>query len=386
MLTKMELWHFKCFENVVLNCAPLNLLCGLNGTGKSSIIQSFLLLRQSVESRALANGRLDLVGERIDLGTGTDVIHDGDVVPFVRFHLHASERDTEWELEFEHATPQVAVSVDHDGLFATLSGVHITDFLPDGWDEVQPFAGRLVYVSADRIGPRIAHRQSMSRASTGDFGSTGEYALNYLHMRQRDSWPSTDPRCVNGRNQLLIDVVDLWSQEISPGAHLDMHSVAAAGLIIPGFSFDQPGDVPTRPYRATNVGFGLSYTLPVILAFLSEPGTLCLIENPEAHLHPRGQTKLGELAARAASAGVQIFVETHSDHFMDGVRIAVRDGLITPDDVTFNYFQREGNTATVTSPTINEDGRLSDWPEGFFDQADENLARLLAPKGLSPNA
>ena len=161
-----------------------------------------------------------------------------------------------------------------------------------------------------------------------------------------------------------------------------MQNVEAAGLIIPGFSFDQPGDVPTRPYRATNVGFGLSYTLPVILAFLSEPGTLCLIENPEAHLHPRGQTKLGELAARAASAGVQIFVETHSDHFMDGVRIAVRDGLIKPDDVTFNYFQREGNTATVTCPEINEDGRLSEWPEGFFDQADENLDRLLAPKAL----
>ena len=380
MLTRMELWHFKCFQNVVLDCAPLNLLCGLNGTGKSSIIQSLLLLRQSVESRALAQGRLDLVGERADLGTGTDVIHDGDVVPFVQFRLSASDRDTEWELEFEHATPQVAVSVDHDGLFATLPGDHILDFLPDGWDKSQPFAGRLVYVSADRIGPRTSHRQSTSRASTGDFGSTGEYALNYLHTRQRDSWSGTDPRCVNGRDQLLIDVVDLWSQEISPGAHLDMQNVAAAGLIIPGFSFEQPGDVPTRPYRATNVGFGLSYTLPVILAFLSEPGTLCLIENPEAHLHPRGQTKLGELAARAASAGVQIFVETHSDHFMDGVRIAVRDGLITPEDVTFNYFQREGNTATVTSPTINEDGRLSDWPEGFFDQNALNLARLLAPK------
>ena len=380
MLTRIELWHFKCFENLVLDCAPLNLLCGLNGTGKSSAIQSLLLLRQSVESRSLSQGRLDLVGERIDLGTGTDVIHDGDVVPFVRFHLHSSDVDAEWELEFEHSTPQTGVSADHDGLFATVGGLHLLDFLPDGWDDIQPFAGRLVYVSADRIGPRSAHPQSSSRAFDGDFGSTGDYALNYLHSRQRDSWAGTDPRCVNGRNQLLIDVVDLWSQEISPGAHLDMQSVEAAGLIIPGFSFDQPGDVPTRPYRATNVGFGLSYTLPVILAFLSEPGTLCLIENPEAHLHPRGQTKLGELAARAASAGVQIFVETHSDHFMDGVRIAVRDGLIKPDDVTFNYFQREGNTATVTCPEINEDGRLSDWPEGFFDQNALNLAQLLAPK------
>lgn len=382
MLTEIKLQHFKCLRDLDLRCAPLNLLCGINGTGKSSVIQSILLLRQSVESLALNEGRLDLVGDRIDLGTGSDVIHDGDVPPFVRFHLRSSEIKTDWRCNFEHVTGGDATFSDQDGLFANTTVEQRGDFIHDGWDQVPPFGGRLVYVPADRVGPLKLFPESVTLAKSGDFGENAEYALNFLAQHRGDLLGSRDPRNPQAVEQLLDHTIDYWMQSISPGVLHDIQSVDAASMIILGYRFEQPGDIPTRPYRATNVGFGLSYTLPVILALLSEPGTLCLIENPEAHLHPRGQTKLGELAARAASAGVQIFVETHSDHFMDGVRIAVRDGLITPKDVTFNYFQREGNTATVTCPEINEDGRLSEWPEGFFDQADKNLDRLLAPKDL----
>ena len=159
-----------------------------------------------------------------------------------------------------------------------------------------------------------------------------------------------------------------------------LEEIAAADAVIAGFSFDRSGDVATSPYRATNVGFGLSYALPVILALLAKPGTLCLIENPEAHLHPRGQTKMAELAARAAVAGVQVFAETHSDHFVDGVRIAVRDGIIAPASTSFHYFDRYVNKTVASSLQVDADGRLSDWPPGFFDQYDENLARLIAPR------
>ena len=97
-------------------------------------------------------------------------------------------------------------------------------------------------------------------------------------------------------------------------------------------------------------------------------------------LSPQGQTRLAELAARAAVAGVQVFAETHSDHFLDGVRLAIHDGLIAPDDVAIHYFERDGGRASVSSPTVDADGRLSQWPAGFFDQHEENLARLLAPR------
>ena len=104
-----------------------------------------------------------------------------------------------------------------------------------------------------------------------------------------------------------------------------------------------------------------------------------MIENPEAHLHPQGQSKMAELAALAANAGVQVFVETHSDHFIDGIRIAVREGILTPEDTVFHYFERQGNESVVSSRVLDADGRLSEWPVGFFDQHEMNLVRLLGP-------
>ena len=243
-----------------------------------------------------------------------------------------------------------------------------------------PFGGHLVYVNAERVGPRKSYPLSEVLARRADFGASGEYAWNYLSSRQNDLLSEDDPRRVEGKRRRLLDVVDHWLQDVCPGAHLQLDEVRAADAVIAGFSFDRPGDVATRPYRATNVGFGLSYVLPVVLALLSPSGTLCLIENPEAHLHPRGQTKLAELAARAACAGVQVFAETHSDHFIDGVRIAVRDTLIRPEATAFHYFERYDSKMVVSSPQVDADGRLSRWPAGFFDQHEENLARLLAPR------
>ena len=397
MLRKIKLANFKCFEQLDLDCASLNLLCGLNGMGKSTVIQALLLLRQSLEAGELEKGRLALNGDRVDLGTGSDVLFEDaerDVLEF-KIVTHHGEKD-KWEQAYDcprnsdilGSPPEVKArglfddALEEDpGLVAHippryLIEKHIADLL--GWDE-PPFRGQLVYVGAERVGPRKSYPLSDMMARRGDLGTSGEYAWNYLHRNQDEHLKVDDPRCLQEGRRRLPDVVDQWLQDVCPGTHLQLEEVSAADAIIAGFTFDRPGDVASQRYRATNVGFGLSYTLPVIAALLSPPGTLCLIENPEAHLHPRGQTKLAELAARAASAGVQVFAETHSDHFMDGVRIAVRDGLIDPDDAAFHYFERDGNKSKVTSLKADSDGRLPHWPAGFFDQHAQNMMKLLSP-------
>ena len=367
MLQQIILQNFKCFDALDIVCAPLTLLCGLNGMGKSSVIQSLLVLRQSFESGALTRGSLMLDGSMTDLGTGMDVLFAGAEEDTIAFELHRSDAPT-CRLSF-------AYSETADSLAASGGSA-----LPNAWRAIPPFGGRLFYVNAERIGPQKSYPQSESFAQRGDLGTRGEYTLNYLHAHQGDSLDENDPRCSEQPNRQLLSVLERWLQEISPGVHLEFEAVRRADALVPGFSFDQKGDVATRPFRATNVGFGLSYTLPVLTALLTPSETMCLIENPEAHLHPRGQTKMAELAVRAAMAGVQVIVETHSDHFLDGVRIAVRDGLIKPEQVAIHYFERAGNTINVISPEINSDGRLSEWPPGFFDQHEENLMQLLAPK------
>ena len=475
MLRRIGLTNFKCFEKLDLPCAALNLLCGLNGMGKSSVIQALLVLRQSFETGDLQEGRLVLGGALTDLGAGSDVLFEDASEEVVGFALHSDGPHPAWTRRFGYSRssdqlvelrtpsdgrdPHVAARASAvlsrtrvrrlcpvtgrptrgDNIFAGLGsdtkaksamnallqndpraeeelagfadppriraaaakakaeGKRHVDRPKDwlraaaetadrdagaapAWREFAPFGGRLTYVQADRTGPRKSYPLSEVLARRGDFGPRGEYAWNYLNEHQNDSLPPGDPRCGNGSTHRLRGAVDHWLQDVSPGAHLQLESVLAADAVLAGFTFDRPGDVASRRHRATNVGFGLSYVLPVVLALLSEPGTLCLIENPEAHLHPRGQTRLAELATRAAAAGVQVFAETHSDHFLDGVRLAIHDGLVAPADVAIHYFERDGGRAVVSSPTVDADGRLDRWPAGFFDQHEENLARLLAPR------
>lgn len=378
MLHSIGLRHFKCFENLDLECAPLNLLCGLNGMGKSSVIQALLLLRQSFESGELSSGRLILDGELADLGTGSDVLFEEAQQEFVGFELQDENIDEAFKLGFGYS--KSANQLNAIGADTNSSA----QYLASNWRDTPPFGGSLIYVSAERIGPRKQYPRSTTLARQGDFGTNNIFAWNYLIEHQDRRWAQEDPRYVESdrfRPPLnLIKLVNLWLQDVSPGVQLAWGEIRDADALLPGFKFDRPGDVPSRRHRATNVGFGLSYVLPVILALLSKTGTLCLIENPEAHLHPRGQTKLAELAVRAAKAGVQSFIETHSDHFMDGVRIAVRNGLITPEEVTFHYFERTGSNASVSTPKVDKDGRLSQWPAGFFDQHEENLVKLLVPR------
>jgi predicted ATPase len=104
-----------------------------------------------------------------------------------------------------------------------------------------------------------------------------------------------------------------------------------------------------------------------------------IIENPEAHLHPKGQSKVGELIGLAASCGVNLYVETHSDHVLNGIRICVKRKLLKPEDLIINYFKRNNNehTAKISQIPINNNGGIDYWPEGFFDQMDNDFEILF---------
>ncbi|WP_218020750.1 AAA family ATPase [Nocardia grenadensis] len=126
--------------------------------------------------------------------------------------------------------------------------------------------------------------------------------------------------------------------------------------------------------RPINTGFGVSYALPVIVAgLLTQPGDMLLLENPEAHPHPAGQSRLGQFLSRVAGSGVQVVIETHSDHVLNGARLAVAEAeSLQAGDMVVHYFDRDG----VAPIQINDKGELDHWPSGFFDQIESDLGRL----------
>ena len=98
-----------------------------------------------------------------------------------------------------------------------------------------------------------------------------------------------------------------------------------------------------------------------------------MIENPEVHLHPAGQALMGRFLADAAQSGIQVIVETHSDHVLNGIRRAVKAGRLPAGKVALHFFRtRSTDSPRALSPTIDGSGNVDVWPEGFFDQFDKD--------------
>ena len=370
MIDRLHLRNFKCFEDEYVNLGGITLLAGLNGTGKSSVIQALLVLRQSGvvgddSPSEYAGWGVRWQGSLVDVGSFRDVLHEG-----------AADDTVGLKVSFD-STSCVEVNVrgiNPEGHITEAQGFH-------GESESSLYRWSMFYLGADRLGPQKAlpFFDQEHRAGT-PLGAKGEHVLWFLGTRGGERVAET--LCHPGEpTKTLAAQTNAWLKFISPGADLKSTQIPRIDLAFAGFTFARHADVSTRPFRAANVGFGLSYALPLVVSLLAARNDdLVIIENPEAHLHPGGQTKLAELAARAAAAGAQVILETHSDHVLDGVRLAVREAVVRPDQVIIHYFERDGIKARITTPEVDRDGRLDSWPAGFFDQQDRNLARLIAPR------
>ncbi|MFN7467804.1 MAG: AAA family ATPase, partial [Pseudanabaena sp.] len=116
-----------------------------------------------------------------------------------------------------------------------------------------------------------------------------------------------------------------------------------------------------------DVGFGLSQTLPVIVALLvAEPEQLVYLEQPEIHLHPRAQANLAQLLVDAANRGVRVVVETHSELLIRRVQSLIAEDKIDAEKVKLHWFSQDDNGFTkVTTAELDETGAFGDWPEDF---------------------
>lgn len=366
MIDSLTLSNFKCFEHQEIRFGGLTLLAGMNGMGKSSVLQGLLVLRQSALERMLPGVGVLLNGQLIRLGTARDVLHEHAQKDEIALHLRAGERDCIWRFKAGNADSDVLEVAEGPG---ELPGLSV-------------FGTSFQYLAAERIGPRDLYETSDYHVTQRrDLSADGGYTVAFLDAHGYDIvvQPLLHPRAVALN---LAAQVDAWLGEVSPGVRVQTQRSRDLNRATMGVDF-VTGKAVSRPYRPSGVGFGISYTLPVLLAVLSaRPGSLILIENPEAHLHPRGQVAMGRLFAHAAAAGIQVIAETHSDHVLNGVRLAVKRGVTSPESVRMHYFTRDSETIRtvhrVVSPRIDRDGRIDQWPDGFFDQWDRALDELLA--------
>lgn len=370
MIESISLSNFKAFDDIELPLGTLTLLSGLNGTGKSSILQALALLRQSFESGNLQQGKISLNGSLVEIGTGRDVLFQN----FDRRQLSiAVGIKTNQEVEYLEWTTDVDLRADvlvaHEKPLDLLS------------ETASLFNRGFQFLRADRITPSVTFPRSQHTVGHEHFlGARGEYTAHFL-LRFRDLVVDELRRHhAEVKAISLLAQVNAWMQEFSPGVRLEPDELAMTDYVRLAYAYQGEGASYSEPMRPTNVGFGLTHVLPVLTACLAAPaGALIIIENPEAQLHPRGQTALGRLLALTAAGGVQVIVETHSDHVLNGVRLAVKGEDLAPTDVKLHFFSREqGHATTYESPAVDIFGRLSFWPDGFFDQWERSLDQLLS--------
>lgn len=384
MIRALRIERFKCFDTLTLPLSPLTLFTGFNAAGKSTALQTLLLLAQTLRSQRGA-AELKLKGPLANLGTPGDIINRACGGSEVALGLKTDEAELLWHFsvtdDSRRALKVIRLECVADDGTRTVAEA-LDGIRPRGPHEpcqkTMAILDGLIFLSASRqVDTDLFPIPEDFEHSIADVGPIGQFAAWWFYQEGDNSVSPLRSLNKVEESTSLRRQVNAWAADLFPGVEFNSLPVSGTSQM----RLEMKSDPTSNWTRPANIGYGITYAFPTLVAGLAAPaGSTIIVDSPEAHLHPRGQARMGAFLAQMASAGVQILVETHSDHVMDGVRIAIREGILGPENATFHYFTRNGNTTSITTPEIDADGRLSGWPEGFFDQHRRNMARLVKPK------
>lgn len=367
MLNKIELSNFKLHQRLDLKMAPVTIMTGMNGMGKSSVIQALLLLRQSAMSGVINNG-VTLNGLLCEIGAVKDL-----------FCESAEGENVNINLSFEpdiSANFRLAWDNDHDTFMRYAADPIDYDTLK----EEALFSDSFQYISAFRFGPQRMYgidtvTVKLHRQLSEKLGQC-EYAVDYLYEFGKEK--VLPQLFYDGTTETqLEDQVANWMSAIA--SKMSVH-IRPQGVNSLELSYGYQGKTSRMEVSAMNTGFGLSYVLPIVVAILSaKSGSLIVIENPEAHIHPKAQSVLMRLIATAAKSGIQFIIETHSDHVINGLMVSVANGVLLPKDISLNFFRMHAASqiSELCPMVVTSEGRIKNAPKDFFDQIDIDLQTIM---------
>jgi predicted ATPase len=313
-----------------------------------------------------------LNGSAVQLGTVLDVVDKVHGRRQLEIGLVEGGRSLRWTFrgdreEMSMATERVVLDGGADAEPGTLR--HLLP--PERYDVGASIATRLrdlTYITAERVGPREVYALE-DRQAAQVVGPRGEHTLSVLHRVRSE--PIRDSLVVTDVPPTGLKQIEARMAQFFPGCRLDVQLVPQANAVTLGIRTSDDTDF----HRPVHAGFGLTQVLPIVVAGVSAgEQDILLIENPEVHLHPAGQALMGAFLAEVAAGGNQVIVETHSDHVLNGIRRAVKAGVLSPEQALLHFFRpRGGELDQVVSPTLDAAGNVDVWPEGFFDQFDKDM-------------
>lgn len=434
MLTGLRLASFKSWNDTgQVRLAPLTVFFGRNSSGKSSLIQSLLLMKQTAES--LDPRQVLQLGGRetyADLGTYLDLVkdHDGHRDVGLTFNWRtrepvrlrrasassdALEADVFWfftniaqesgvlgELivqRMEYAIGPAGdrtVGMRRRGEFyeVTSHGLNlrrraeVPDHLPApikcyGFPDV----ASAVFQNADFLA-ELSHQFDELMSSISYVGPLRD------RPRRRYQWQGSSPTFVGPRGENTVAAIlaarrqnrvikargfeenlGYWLQRMGLIDHFAVVEIGS-GTNLYELRFTVAGS--STSVSITDVGFGISQVLPVLVqVFYSSPGTPVILEQPEIHLHPAAQSALGDVLLGAVKDnGTQLIVETHSEHLLHRIQRRIAEEGISKDDVALYFIDTGNGRSEIHELKVDEYGNITNWPQDFFGDEMGDLAAM----------
>jgi hypothetical protein len=376
-ITAISVGGFKSlFKDSQIEIRPLTILAGANSSGKSSMMQPLLLLKQTLESPYDA-GPLRLLGPNVRITSAQQAM---SLLPNRKRAANFHVATTVMSASARAIPLTVKIVFTH----TQSSGLKVSRIV---WTRDKEASSVNPHVLEDRKGisskpifqeirwvihvPGIRGNpeRMYPRAAIGPVyaGTFEPYTASII-----DHWQATKDARLNALNRSLSTLGLTW--KVQAKAVDDAQIELLVGRLR---RRTRAGDKDL--VNIADVGFGVSQFLPVLVALLAaKPGQLVYIEQPELHLHPRAQKAMAEVLAEAARRGVRVIAETHSSMLLLAVQTLVAQKKLDPALVKLHWFQRgEDGATTVTSADLDERGAFGDWPEDFGDVELETESAFL---------
>lgn len=422
MLTKIGLENFKSWQKLEIDLAPITILFGTNSSGKTSVLQALLLLKQTVNSFDRKQHINFGGGERdyVDFGSYQDLVYGHDdlnkqIKVLLDWNLETQGRTIQYEINWQeindeivisrlrYQTPQnwikkIDVSFPHKILIYPIENYQdrqyeITFHLGNNEEKrLQPTNVESCYM----IKPIPLESTSSAVVASvflGNFVREFELLItkiNYLgplrqHPERYYQWTGSVPGLIEPDGGNTIQTLIASEKQQNDVLQNVAKWVVKLGLVddlklaTPNDRFYEPKIVIDEMESAlVDVGFGVSQVLPVITMLLSAPeGSIILLEQPELHLHPNAQMVLADLMLYVAEErNLQLIVESHSEHLLRRLqrRIAeVEQDFANPDNIKMYFCESGKDGSTIRDVEVDEYGQIANWPPNFFGDISGDL-------------
>jgi len=392
----------------------LTVLAGANSSGKSSVVQPLLLLKQTLHENRYDPGPLKLDGPNVlftDTAQFFSQPHDHDGLDPLEVIVGLGQDTLRLEYRARPDGVDLVATVLRFGQGRELT---LTEGATVSIEEISRATGHPMYwpESTARVTRQgIMHRVFISAAMQTSVppGVLATYAMTFsvdtglsqtliemIHLGGHRGNPSRRyPRSVSSPDaafglfhEQTAGVIARWAQHDPASLERLQVAMRAVGL---GWSI-APVDLDAtaidlrigRTHETSrnakdlvsiaDVGFGVSQSIPVLVALIdAKPGQLVYIEQPEIHLHPRAQIGVADLIVEASKRGARVVIETHSEIILTRIQYHVAKGTLPATDVLVHWFACDPKTGDTTVTAVEPDasGAFGDWPVDFAEVGEQ---------------